>query len=655
MKFEAAIFLSPFANFLHPKIPDFYHGLARHILVNAFANGDNFTELNCQNIRITYMSTISQQNHPHSFHIPVMGLGYTVDSPIKVAHLGISSVISIMDDQLLEMMRKIYSEKYHLDFQPIHEKEEDSRAKRITAFLDLTHYLVYKQLEEVRNFENLHSPLLQKYIQLLPENHSLVDLVKSLEGKEITEKERIEIQNLIKPGKIDINIMTKVDKINYDENGNPLSREYSDALSALRGYANSKLESSVIFSAGMNPALFAYVENFEDFFPDESGNLKKKICLKVSDYRSALIQGKFLAKKGLWVSEFRIESGLNCGGHAFATDGFLIGPILEEFKSNRAELKSSILEICNKALSEKGRNLIQDNQDLKITYQGGIGTSKEDRFLRSHYELDGTGWGSPFLLVPEATSVDQDTMERLLKAKQSDYFLSAASPLGVPFNNLRTSSGEEQRIARIEKNRPGSPCYKKFLSFSTEFTEKPICTASRQYQNLKAKLFQKGEASAESYQETLEKDCLCEGLSAPAILANGGTPKRNLNAVTICPGPNLAYFKGTFSLQEMVDHIYGKISLNLDANRPHVFIKELQLYITYLKNELEKVGPEINARKQSYFEKFKSNLLDGMDYYKGLIQEYTLDTDEILEKMKSQMNQIWQELDELLPKQTVNA
>ncbi|WP_268036717.1 hypothetical protein [Algoriphagus sp. PAP.12] len=601
------------------------------------------------------MSTISQQNPPHSFHIPVMGLGYTVDSPIKVAHLGISSVISIMDDQLLEMMRKIYSEKYQLEFHPIHENEEDSRAKRITAFLDLTHDLVFRQLEHVKAFENLDSSLLQKYIQLLPLNHPLNKIIKSLKGKEITKEDREAVQNMIKPGKIDINIMTKVDKINYDKNGNPLSREYSDALSALRGYANSKLESSVIFSAGMNPALFAYAENFEDFFPDDSGFIKKKICLKVSDYRSALIQGKFLAKKGLWVSEFRIESGLNCGGHAFATDGFLIGPILEEFKSNRAELKSSILEICNKTLHEKGKTLFQNPQELKITYQGGIGTAQEDSFLRSHYELDGTGWGSPFLLVPEATSVDQDTMDRLLKAKQSDYFLSAASPLGVPFNNLRNSSGEDQRKARIEKNRPGSPCYKKFLSFSTEFTEKPICTASRQYQNLKAKLFQKGETSSESYKDTLEKDCLCEGLSAPAILANGGTPKRNLNAVTICPGPNLAYFKGTFSLQEMVDHIYGKISLNLDANRPHVFIKELQLYITYLKNELEKVGPEINARKQSYFEKFKSNLLNGMDYYKNLIQDYTPDTDEILDKMKSQMNQIWQELDELLPKQTVNA
>jgi hypothetical protein len=37
----------------------------------------------------------------HSFH-PVMGLAYTIDSPIRVAQYGISSVISIADDELIE-------------------------------------------------------------------------------------------------------------------------------------------------------------------------------------------------------------------------------------------------------------------------------------------------------------------------------------------------------------------------------------------------------------------------------------------------------------------------------------------------------------------------------------------------------------------------
>ena len=85
-------------------------------------------------------------------------------------------------------------------------------------------------------------------------------------------------------GAIDVNIMAKVDKMNYvdDQYTGDLN---TDALSALRGFAESKLNASVVLSAGMNPKLYSYMENFEDFFPDENGKLKKKIILKVSDFR----------------------------------------------------------------------------------------------------------------------------------------------------------------------------------------------------------------------------------------------------------------------------------------------------------------------------------------------------------------------------------
>ena len=108
----------------------------------------------------------------------------------------------------------------------------------------------------------------------------------------------------------------------------------------------------------MNPRLYNYLGNFKDFDVNEDGEFSKKVVIKVSDYRSALIQGKYLAKKGIWVSEFRIESGLNCGGHAFATDGFLLGPILEEFKLKRQELIDTLFEIYSKASRAKNQKKI---------------------------------------------------------------------------------------------------------------------------------------------------------------------------------------------------------------------------------------------------------------------------------------------------------
>jgi hypothetical protein len=288
------------------------------------------------------------------------------------------------------------------------------------------------------------------------------------------EEKRLAIQNDLRTqlvaGSILVNIMTKVDGDKWDKQGNIIPNG-SDAVTALRGYIESDLDdSSIVFSAGMNPRLYTYLEQVDAFDPDENLQFRKKIVIKVSDFRSALIQGKFLAKKGIWVSEFRIESGLNCGGHAFASDGFLLGPILEEFKSKRQELTDGIFELYKTAIGKKlGRELSQ-SPAVDITVQGGIGTFREDAFLRTHYEVASTGWGTPFLLVPEATTVDEHTLNLLIKAKEQDLVLSNSSPLGVRFHYLRGTTADIEKQTRIAKGKPGSPCPEKLLSFNTEFT-----------------------------------------------------------------------------------------------------------------------------------------------------------------------------------------
>ena len=259
---------------------------------------------------------------------------------------------------------------------------------------------------------------------MLPDGTTIKKEFKNLTEKYLNINEAGDwLKENISLGSIDVNIMTKVDKVNYTK-GEKLPSEYNDAHAALRGFAESDLDSSVILSAGMNPRLYGYIEQFEDFYPDENGNIKKKIVLKVSDFRSAFIQGKFLAKKGLWVSEYRIESGLNCGGHAFATDGYLLGPVLEEFKERRNELIESTYQILIQSLESKNRPVPNTVLPLKITAQGGVGTAEEHQFLIDNYNLDSVGWGTPFLLVPEATTVDNPTLEKLMGAKEEDLYLS---------------------------------------------------------------------------------------------------------------------------------------------------------------------------------------------------------------------------------------
>lgn len=235
--------------------------------------------------------------YAHSFHIPVMGIGFTIDSPLKVAHLGVDSVISLVDDILLEKLRKMYCGKFNLPYQEIRDKMEDFRAKRVTSYLNMINGLAQSKFEEFKNSTTETANDIMGYFNMLPDTSTFKQefYQRTKDTFHVVDIEKW-VKEHVPMGSIDVNIMTKVDKENYVKK-EKLSSEYNDAHAALRGFANNNLESSVVLSAGMNHRLYAYLEQFEDFYPDANGNIKKKIILKVSDYRSALIQGKFLAKK----------------------------------------------------------------------------------------------------------------------------------------------------------------------------------------------------------------------------------------------------------------------------------------------------------------------------------------------------------------------
>jgi len=569
----------------------------------------------------------------HTFHVPVMGLGFTIDTPVRVAKYGISSVISIVDDILIEKMRGFYCEKLNIPYEPITEKAEDFRAKRITAYLNLIDDIVKDNFEELKNSYSEDRTEVEKYMDMLPDSSELKQKFYELvNNNKNVDDIKDWLHNNLPVGSIDVNIMTKLDKANYlkDEK---LSSEFNDAHAALRGYANSKLSSSIILSAGLNPRLYGYFEKFEDFYPDENNNLKKKIVLKVSDYRSAIIQGKFLAKKGLWVSEYRIESGLNCGGHAFASDGFMMGPILDEFRVNRETLIETIFEIYNPALKNKNRVCPQKPLDVKITAQGGIGTNEEHQFILDYYKLDSIGWGTPFLLVPEVTNVDENTRKMLIEAKEKDLYLSKISPLGVPFNSLKGNTKDIEKLMLVDKGRPGSSCPKKYLVSNTEFTDQAICHASRQYQNLKLKELDSMDLNPEKHKvhfdKIIDKSCLCVGLATTPLINNNIDRKIEGDNVSICPGPNMAYYSEVISLKKMVDHIYGRTNIIKRDDRPNMFIKEIVIYINYLKELIDDSPKPISEKELKYFLMFQKNMQDAIDYYKHLFPEIMVKSEDV--------------------------
>jgi len=557
----------------------------------------------------------------HSFHIPVMGIGFTIDTPIKVAHYGINSVISLVDDSLIERMRMLYCKKYDLPYSPISNNHFDRRAERIKSYLNLVHRIVKDNIKNYKNKIINDINELNNYMNMFPD-------YSKFKMRFLELKEKYGNANVLKwvvdnmpIGSIDVNIMTKLDKENYF-NGEKLGIEYNDAHSALRGYANSDLSSSVIFSAGMNPSLYCYLEQFKDFYPTDSGFIKKKIILKVSDYRSAIIQGKFLAKKGLWVSEFRIESGVNCGGHVFGVEGKMVGTILEEFKLKRKNLKEEIYNIFINSIRLKNYEEPSiDNLIQKITYQGGVGTSAEHEFLLDYYNLDSIGWGSPFLLVPEVTNVDKSTIELLKKSDDNDVYISDISPLGVMFSNLKNNTMELEKGKRIKKDSPGSSCPKRYLALNKEFDDLGLCLASSNYQRNKIEKIDKEELLSEDeyiyrYGKIVEKSCLCVGLANSALIVNNLDEKPTDRDVSICPGPNIVYFSNIMTLVEILSHIYGKINV-ISKERSSLFINELRIYIKLIQSKKERLLID----NKSEIDNITKSIKEGIEYYKNLVEE----------------------------------
>jgi hypothetical protein len=177
-------------------------------------------------------------------------------------------------------------------------------------------------------------------------------------------------------------------------------------------------------------------------------------------------------------------------------------------------------------------------------------------------------------------------------------------------------------LALIESGKPGSICHKKYLALNHEFSEHGLCTASKEYLRIKRDELEKENLPPEvfdsKYEKLLEKTCICVGLGTSGLLVKGLNTKMEGPGVTVCPGPNMAYFSGEYSLQEMISHIYGRIDILKGIKRPNMFVKELDLYIDYLKARLEEAIRPVTAKQKDFFDTFRDNLLEGINYYYNL-------------------------------------
>jgi len=564
-------------------------------------------------------------NSPHSFHIPVMGTGFTVDAPLKVARFGISTVVPLVDDHLIESIHRYYCRQYGEEWDPPARSSGSLRAARITAYLNFVHRTVARQIGEIRAGSFTPGSDITRYFELLDDASELkAQYHRMLKTRDLAKRAALEqeLRDRVVPGAVNVNIMTKLDRrpVNDAVTG---AVSISDAEAALRGFAESAGEGSVVFSAGMNPALFTYLTRFEGFFENEKRIIRKKVTLKVSDFRSAQVQGKVLARKGIWVSEYRVESGIHCGGHAFPSKGFPLGMILEEFRSKRAELVSSLFGFYREALRRIRGSDVKETPEVRITAQGGVSSNREHRFLRRHYGLNSVGWATPFLLVPEVTAVDEETLKKLEQAGPDDVYLSGTSPLGIPFYQLRNSDSEIQKRRRVEAGSPGAPCRNGYAALDTEFPGDPLCWASSRYQQLKLKQLEQSGLDEDTLEaerrKVVDVACLCYDLGCSAQKKYGLGSSNEKLTPAVCPGPNIALYRARMRLEDLVGHIYGRRDLLKEFHDfRHVFLTELRLYIDYFKKRFGKDKVERDSKEGSARAGFLENLTNGIQYYKQL-------------------------------------
>ena len=108
---------------------------------------------------------------------------------------------------------------------------------------------------------------LTKFFELISDQHPIKSTYNQMLSASGDKRSQLEAtcKDYVRPGAIDVNIMTKLDRTNYDKDKNPLPDQYSDAVAALRGFANSKIDAGIVFSAGFNRRLFTHCDKVEDF------------------------------------------------------------------------------------------------------------------------------------------------------------------------------------------------------------------------------------------------------------------------------------------------------------------------------------------------------------------------------------------------------
>jgi len=100
----------------------------------------------------------------------------------------------------------------------------------------------------------------------------------------------------------------------------------------------------------------------------------------------------------------------------------------------------------------------------------------------------------------------------------------------------------------------------------------------------------------------------------------------------------------------MVDHIYGRANVISRTDRPHMFIKELSIYVDYWMELLAEAKETIDTKRRTYIETFHKNMMEGISYYRHLSDKATGEWHSLAEKFIEGLGAAEKQLEESFSK-----
>src|SRR5690606_937738 len=164
---------------------------------------------------------------------------------------------------------------------------------------------------------------------------------------------------------------------------------------------------------------------------------------------------------------------------------------------------------------------------------------------------------------------------------------------------------------------PGSVCTARHCALNNEFGKVPLCPGSRAYQRHKIATLDTSDPDYDLQLKRLQDPaCICVDLCGSYLQT---LTVEDAPPAAICPGPNVLNFQQVYSLEQMVGHIYGRASILTRRDRPHMFLRELEIYLDIQEDDLRHVGTKLEARSAAQLSKAFDGLSEGIAFYQRLI------------------------------------